>query len=192
MKLEPSQISKLVSFFRIVCNLKRIKRAGWLHKSKIKVPESVADHSYSMCMISMVLSDIMNTNTEHIMKMVNLHDLAESLVGDNMPDEISGKEKAILEDKAMNKIVSRLPKSLQEKYLHIWNEYNENNTASAKFVHSIDKLEMAIQAKEYEFEGYSKQSLKIFMKSATDYISNNGYDSLLEILQTINDDSSKI
>ena len=192
MKLEPSQISKLVSFFRIVCNLKRIKRAGWLHKSKIKVPESVADHSYSMCMISMVLSDIMNTNTEHIMKMVNLHDLAESLVGDNMPDEISGKEKAILEDKAMNKIISRLPKSLQEKYLHIWNEYNENNTASAKFVHSIDKLEMAIQAKEYEFEGYSKQSLKIFMKSATDYISNNGYDSLLEILQTINDDSSKI
>ena len=192
MKLEPSQISNLVSFFRIVCNLKRIKRAGWLHKSKIKVPESVADHSYSMCMISMVLSDIMNTNTEHIMKMVNLHDLAESLVGDNMPDEISGKEKAILEDKAMNKIISRLPKSLQEKYLHIWNEYNENNTASAKFVHSIDKLEMAIQAKEYEFEGYSKQSLKIFMQSATDYISNNGHDSLLEILQTINDDSSKI
>lgn len=192
MKLEASQISNLVSFFRIVCNLKRIKRAGWLHKSKIKVPESVADHSYSMCMISMVLSDIMNTNTEHIMKMVNLHDLAESLVGDNMPDKISGKEKAILEDKAMNKIISRLPKSLQEKYLHIWNEYNENNTASAKFVHSIDKLEMAVQAKEYEFEGYSKQSLKIFMQSATDYISNNGYDSLLEILQTINDDSSKI
>ena len=62
---------------------------------------------------------------------------------------------------------------------------------SAKFVHNMDKLEMALQAKEYEFDGYSKQSLQIFLKSATDYISNDGFDIIFEILQTINDDDSK-
>jgi hypothetical protein len=109
MNLEKKQISNIVSFFRIVCNLKKIKREGWIHKSKIDLPESVADHSYSMCTISMVLADILNLQTEHIMKMANLHDLAESLVGDKMPDSISREKKALVEGKAMKIILSKLP-----------------------------------------------------------------------------------
>ena len=192
MNLKSSQKADLVSFFRVVCNLKKIKRSGWIHKSNISSPESVADHSYSMCMMSMVLSEIIDLDTELIMKMVNLHDLAESFVGDNMPDKISYEEKVLLEDEAMTKIISKLPSFLRGKYLDIWNEYIDNSTVSAKFVHSMDKLEMALQAKEYEFDGYSKQSLQIFLKSATDYISNDGFDIIFEILQTINDDSHKI
>lgn len=192
MNLKSSQKADLVSFFRVVCNLKKIKRSGWIHKSNISLPESVADHSYSMCVMSMVLSEIIDLDTELIMKMVNLHDLAESFVGDNMPDKISYEKKVLLEDEAMRKIISKLPSFLRGKYLDIWNEYIDNNTVSAKFVHSMDKLEMALQAKEYEFDGYSKQSLQIFLKSATDYISKDGFDIVFEILQTINDDSHKI
>jgi putative hydrolase of HD superfamily len=191
MNLKSSQKSDLVSFFRVVCNLKKTKRSGWIHKSDISSPESVADHSYSMCMMSMVLSDIIDLDTEHIMKMASLHDLAESFVGDYMPDKISYEEKVLLEDKAMIKIISKLPSFLRGKYLDIWNEYIDNSTVSAKFVHRMDKLEMALQAKEYEFEGYSKQSLQIFLKSATDYISNDGFDIVFEILQAIIDDSYK-
>lgn len=191
MNLKSSQKSDLVSFFRVVCNLKKIKRSGWIHKSNISSPESVADHSYSMCMMSMVLSEIIDLDTEHIMKMANLHDLAESFVGDNMPDKISYEEKVLLEDKAMRKIISKLPSLLRGKYLDIWNEYIDNRTVSAKFVHNMDKLEMALQAKEYEFDGYSKQTLQIFLKSATDYISNDGFDIVFEILQIINYDSHK-
>ena len=191
MHLKSSQKSNLVSFFRVVCNLKKIKRSGWIYKSNISSPESVADHSYSMCMMSMVLSEIIDLDTEHIMKMANLHDLAESFVGDNMPNKISYEEKVLLENKAMKKIISKLPRFLRGKYLDIWNEYIDNSTVSAKFVHNMDKLEMALQAKEYEFDGYSKQSLQIFLKSATDYISNEGLDIVSEILQTINDDWHK-
>jgi len=191
MNLKSSQKSDLVSFFRVVCNLKKIKRSGWIDKSNISSPESVADHSYSMCMMSMVLSEIIDLDTEHIMKMANLHDLAESFVGDNMHDKISYEEKVLLEDKAMRKIISKLPSFLRGKYLDIWNEYIDNSTVSAKFVHNMDKLEMALQAKEYEFDGYSKQSLQIFLKSATDYISDDGFDIVFEILQIINDDSHK-
>ena len=192
MNLKSSQKSDLVFFFRVVCNLKKIKRTGWIHKANVVSPESGADHSYSMCMISMVLSEIIDLDTEHIMRMANLHDLAESFVGDNMPDKISYEEKVLLEDKAMRKIISKLPSFLRGKYLDIWNEYIDNSTVSAKFVHSIDKLEMALQAKEYEFDGYSKHPLQIFLKSATDYISNESFDIVFEILQTINYDSQKI
>ncbi|TLX88379.1 MAG: HD domain-containing protein [Thaumarchaeota archaeon] len=192
MKLEKNQLLNLVSFFRIVCNLKTIKRSGWIHKSNITSPESVADHSYSMCMMSMILAEIMNLDSGHIMKMVIIHDLAESLVGDHMPDNISSEKKQLVEDKAMKKIISKLPNSLRKNYLHIWNEYNGNITINAKFVHNMDKLEMALQAKEYEFEGYPKEVLQPFIKSATDYISKERFDDVFEILQTINDDSKRI
>ena len=191
MNLEKNQLTDLVSFFWIVCNLKRIKRSGWIHKSNITSPESVADHSYSMCMMSMVLAEIMNLDSGRVMEMTNVHDLAESLVGDHMPDKISSEEKKLLEDKTMKKIISKLPASLREKYLGIWNEYNDNITTCSKFVHNMDKLEMALQAKEYEFQGYSKESLEIFFKSANDYISNEGFDVIHEILQSIRDDSNR-
>jgi putative hydrolase of HD superfamily len=192
MKLEKNQLLNLVSFFRIVCNLKTIKRSGWIHKSNITSPESVADHSYSMCMMSMILAEIMNLDSGYIMKMVIIHDLAESMVGDHMPDNKSSEEKQLLEDKAMKKIISKLPNSLRKNYLRIWNEYINNITVNAKFVHNMDKLEMALQAKEYEFEGYPKEVLQPFIKSATDYISKERFDLVFEILQTINDDSKRI
>lgn len=192
MKLEKNQLLNLLSFFRIVCNLKTIKRSGWIHKSNITSPESVADHSYSMCMMSMILAEIINLDSGHIMKMVIIHDLAESLVGDHMPDDISSEEKQLVEDKAMKKIISKLPNSLRKKYLNIWNEYNDNITVNAKFVHNMDKLEMVLQAKEYEFEGYPKELLQPFIKSATDYISNERFDLVFEILQAIIDDSKRI
>lgn len=192
MKLEKNQLLNLVSFFRIVCNLKTIKRSGWIHKVNINSPESVADHSYSMCMMSMILAEIMNLDSGYIMKMVIIHDLAESMVGDHMPDNKSSEEKQLLEDKAMKKIISKLPNSLRKNYLRIWNEYINNITVNAKFVHNMDKLEMALQAKEYEFEGYPKEVLQPFIKSATDYISKERFDLVFEILQTINDDSKRI
>ena len=192
MTLEKNQLLNLVSFFRIVCNLKTIKRSGWIHKSNITSPESVADHSFSMCMMSMILAEIMNLDSGYIMKMVIIHDLAESMVGDHMPDNKSSEEKQLLEDQAMKNIISKLPNSLRKTYLRIWNEYINNITVNAKFVHNMDKLEMALQAKEYEFEGYPKEVLQPFIKSATDYISKERFDLVFEILQTINDDSKRI
>lgn len=176
MSLGDSQKSDIVSFFHVVCNLKKVRRSGWIHKSNILSPESVADHSYSMCMMSMVLSEILNLDTEHIMKMANLHDLAESIVGDNTPDMISHDEKIIQETNTMREIISKLPDNLHKKYLDIWNEYVENKTISSKFVHNIDKLEMALQAKEYELDGYSKRSLQVFLTSAAEYISNDEFE----------------
>jgi putative hydrolases of HD superfamily len=191
MNLENSQKSDLVSFFHVVCNLKKVRRSGWINKANISSPESVADHSYSMCMMCMVLSEILNLDTEHVMKMANLHDLAESMVGDNTPDMISHDEKINQEDKTMREIIFKLPDNLQEKYLDIWNEYIENKTVSSKFVHNIDKLEMAMQAKSYELDGYSKQSLQVFLSSAVDYISNDKFELVSEILRTLNAVSNK-
>src|SRR5918911_237561 len=115
-------------FFQSVLRLKCVKRAGWVSKVRVNDPESVADHSYSMCAISMVLSDMLGLDTEKVMKMVILHDLAESITGDYMPEEITKKRKLTQEKKAMKSILCDLPSNIRSNYTEIWEEYILNKT----------------------------------------------------------------
>jgi len=156
----------ILNFFKTAANLKNISRQGWIDKLSLDSPESVADHSYSMAIMSMVISDLENYNSEKILKMVLLHDLAESKIGDYTPDQISKEKKKELENKAFFEIVSNLPDGVRTQYLKIWQEYQENNSPESKIVHQIDRLEMVLQAKLYQKEGHSKEKLYSFFESA--------------------------
>ncbi len=156
----------ILDFFKTAANLKKISRQGWIDKLSLESPESVADHSYSMAMIGMVISDLENYNSEKILKMILLHDLAESKIGDYTPKQLNKEKKNKLENNAFNEIVKNLPDLIKSQYLQIWKEYQENNSPESKIVHQIDKLEMAIQAKIYEKEGYSQEKLDTFFESA--------------------------
>ena len=140
----------LSNFFFQIANLKNTPRTGWKAKLKISNSESVADHTYMMSVMAMVLSDMKNMDTEKIIKMTVLHDWAESKIGDFMPDEITIEEKHELEEKAMSEILSELPDSLSQNYNTVWNDYITISSIESRFVHELDKLEMALQAKIYE------------------------------------------
>ena len=156
----------ILNFFKTAANLKNISRQGWIDKLSLDSPESVADHSYSMAIMSMVISDLENYNSEKILKMVLLHDLAESKIGDYTPDQISKEKKKELENNAFFEIVSNLPDSVRTQYLKIWQEYQENNSPESKIVHQIDRLEMVLQAKLYQKEGNPEEKLHSFFESA--------------------------
>ncbi|MDO8641295.1 MAG: HD domain-containing protein, partial [Nitrosarchaeum sp.] len=130
----------ILDFFHISVNLKKIPRQGWIDKLSIDKPESVADHTFSMAIMGMIFSDLENHNTEKILKMILLHDLAESTTGDIPPEQISKEEKTILENNTMKKILNDLPLSLQKQYDVLWEEYQSNNSKEAKIVHQLDKL----------------------------------------------------
>ena len=98
--------------------------------------------------------------------MVLMHDLAESIVGDYMPDDVTDSQKIIKEKKAMEFILSSLPSWVREEYEQIRLEYLHNRTEMAKFVHRIDKLEMVLQANQYAKQGYADESLTPFFESA--------------------------
>lgn len=174
----------ILNFFQIAANLKTIPRQGWIEKLSIKNVESVADHSYSMAIIGMILSDYEKHNTEKILKMILIHDLVESITGDFTPEQISKNDKIQLEAKTMDKILKHLPKKLQTQYFDLWHEYQMNNTTEAKFVHQIDKLEMAIQAKIYSKKLKSIKNLKPFFDSAKKNIHD---PSLLKLFNQISE-----
>jgi len=162
----------LEDFFEIIINLKNVQRKGWIRKLEIKNPESVADHSFSMALMAMILSELHKLNTKKILEMVLLHDLVESVVGDFTPEEISKPKKLELENTAMEKILKILPENLIEVYQKIWNEFQLGSSEDAIFVHEMDKLEMVFQAKYYVDNGFSKEKIQPFLDTANTEIKN--------------------
>ncbi|MDE1769255.1 MAG: HD domain-containing protein [Thaumarchaeota archaeon] len=172
----------LFDFFYLVLELKKVPRTGWKNKVNIEHPESVADHSFGTAVMAMVLSDLQKLDTQKILKMALLHDLAESITGDFMPEEISRETKNIAERDAMKEILSKLPGNITEEYDKIWQEYLQANTKESILLHEIDKMEMAIQAAKYSSEGFSKEKLDLFVDSAKKEIKSK---ELLEMLDTL-------
>ena len=162
----------ILDFFKTAVNLKNISRQGWINKLSLKHPESVADHSYSMAIMGMVISDLENYNSEKILKMILLHDLAESKIGDYTPNQISKENKIKIENNAYDEIINALPDAIKLQYAQIWEEYQKQESPESKIVHQIDKLEMALQAKMYQKEGASKEAIESFFKSAENEITH--------------------
>jgi putative hydrolase of HD superfamily len=178
-------VNEFGPFLDAAIGLKYIARAGWSAKASIQNPESVADHSFAMCAIGMALSDIMGLDTKKVLKMIILHDLAESIVGDYMPGEISEPQKHMQEHDALKGILECLPASVRSEYGRIWHEYVQSKTHEARFVHRIDKLEMALQASRYARDGHSKDLLREFLESAHKVVDIDS-DILTEILKSLN------
>lgn len=174
----------ILDFFKTAVNLKNISRQGWINKLSLKHPESVSDHSYSMAIMGMVISDLENYNSEKILKMILLHDLAESKIGDYTPNQISKENKIKIENKAYDEIINALPDAIKLQYAQIWEEYQKQESPESKIVHQIDKLEMALQAKMYQKQGSSKDAVESFFKSAENEITHPKLKDILnQILQ---------
>ena len=156
-------------FFFQIAGLKKLPRSGWKIKVGLENSESVAEHSYMMSVMSMVLSDLKSLNSEKVIKMSILHDWAESKIGDFMPDEIGYDKKSELENYAMTEILESLPEKIQFNYQEIWDEFLIRNTPESRLVHELDKLEMALQAKIYEND-VDSEKVKPFIISAVEQI----------------------
>ena len=169
----------LEDFLKTAIELKTIPRQGWINKLGLKDPESVADHCYSMAVMAMIFSDLKKLDTEKIIKMTLLHDLAEAITGDLTPDDIAKSKKEKMENNAMKKILANLPKSLKNQYEHLWAEYQQNSTRESRLLHQIDKLEMALQAKSYK-KRFTKKQLAPFFDSAKKEISDPELKKMLK------------
>jgi putative hydrolases of HD superfamily len=120
-------------------------------------------------------------DTNKCIKMALVHDLAEASVGDITPFcGVSDLDKHAQELAAMKELTSKLStlglgtafggvttdedsiNSVGEEILNLWKEYEAGQTSEAKLVKDMDKLEMILQALEYEQDGKNDKSLDGF------------------------------
>ena len=152
--------------------LKSLSRAGWV-RSGIAHPESVAAHSWGMSFLCLTLCPE-ELNTQRVLELAILHDLVEVHTGDITPhDPVSKAEKKARERKAALQLFAE-----RHDFLAIWQEYEDHQTAESRFVHQIDKLDMALQAIVYEqnedFDG------KEFIDSAKRAVHDPSLQTLLK------------
>uniref|UniRef100_A0A6B2F2R3 5'-deoxynucleotidase HDDC2 n=2 Tax=Bothriechis TaxID=44726 RepID=A0A6B2F2R3_BOTNI len=142
-------MGNLLQFLKLVGQLKRVPRTGWVYR-KVNNPESVSDHMYRMAIMAMVTED-KTLNKDRCIRLALIHDMAECIVGDIAPaDNISKEEKHRQEKEAMKHLTRFLSEDVGKEIYELWEEYECQSTAEAKFVKQLDQCEMIIQALEYE------------------------------------------
>ncbi|XP_015883223.3 uncharacterized protein LOC107419018 isoform X1 [Ziziphus jujuba] len=145
--------SSAIDFLSLCHRLKTTKRAGWVRRDVVD-PESVADHMYRMGLMALISSDIPGVDREKCIKMAIVHDIAEAIVGDITPsDGVPKEEKSRREQEALDHMCKLLGGGSRAKEVgDLWMEYEENASPEAKLVKDFDKVEMILQALEYENE----------------------------------------
>eukprot|EP00252_Welwitschia_mirabilis_P001601 TRINITY_DN114_c0_g1_i1.p1 TRINITY_DN114_c0_g1~~TRINITY_DN114_c0_g1_i1.p1 ORF type:complete len:276 (+),score=67.89 TRINITY_DN114_c0_g1_i1:329-1156(+) len=164
--VRPLPAASAIDFLTLCRFLKTTKRKGWVIRG-IQNAESIADHMYRMALMAVIVNEVPGVNRERCVKMALIHDIAEALVGDITPsDGISKEEKSRKERKALDEICSLLGEGDKaDEIKDIWNDYENNASLEAKLVKDFDKVELILQALEYENE-YGK-ALDEFFESTT-------------------------
>jgi len=179
--MESLNCSKTAAFYHHVHKLKHIKRSGWL-RYPIREPETVASHSYSVALLSWLLSEG-KADTERMLKMALVHDLAEAICGDMTPHDKEYKRKRQIEEDCLRKIASALPGSMRREIMGLQRELEEGKTIEAKTVGMADKLDMVLTAAEY---GKPGARLGEFFDVSTPGFTESGM-KLLKYLKSLRD-----
>ena len=176
---------RTLDFLDYIGNLKQIKRTGWVENG-VEGVESIADHMYRMGIVSM-LSDDKNLDTNRLIKVSLVHDIAESIIGDISPKQMKERgltkdEKSKMERQAMQDIANKLGGDIGSELLSLWDEYENSNTKEGLWVKDIDRLEMCIQA--FEYERAQKVDLSGFYSSIVGRLKDPWLSSLGEELMS--------
>lgn len=163
--------------------LKQTPRKGWLAKAGIERPESVADHLYRTAMMALVFSyGRPDLDKRRLLEMALIHDLAEITIGDLMPEEKIGSKAEL---RAELKIISSLESRVRKRLALLLTEYHDGRSPEAIMLKQIDKLEMALQAREYEREGNDKKKFEDFWSTAKRSIYDPHLTALLEGIESL-------
>ncbi|RID51465.1 hypothetical protein BRARA_H02124 [Brassica rapa] len=176
-----SSVSSSIDFLTLCHRLKTTKRKGWINQG-INGAESIADHMYRMSLMALIAGDLTGVDRERCIKMAIVHDIAEAIVGDITPsDGVPKEEKSRREKAALEEMCEVLGGGLRaEEITELWLEYENNASLEANLVKDFDKVEMILQALEYESE-HGKVLDEFFISTAGKFQTEIGKSWAAEI-----------
>ncbi len=139
-----SELDGILAFLRTAERLKSLPRSGWTTAGE---PESVAAHTWRLCLMAVVLADrFPGIDLARLLKICVIHDLGEALHGDvPAPAQSPDAGKAARERADLQAVLDPLPAPLAAELTALWDEYEAARTPEAQLAKGLDKLETILQ-----------------------------------------------
>jgi len=142
--MHSSELAGILDFLRSAERLKVTRRSAYTSEGK---PESVAEHTWRLCLMALVLAGrLPEVDFSKLIKICIIHDLGEAIGGDipaPRQDAVAGKSAQERND--LLQLLMPLPTSLQEEITGLWDEYEAARSPEAKLAKALDKLETILQ-----------------------------------------------
>lgn len=134
-------------------------------------PESVAEHSWRLCLLSWLLSSSLKADYDmnKVLKMCMVHDLGEAISGD-IPSFNKSEEDEKTEEDSVSQILDMLDGELREELDGLFAEMKELNTPEAKLFKALDKMEAVIQHNEAPIETWIPLEYELNMTYGTEEV----------------------
>lgn len=118
--------------------------------------ESVAEHSWRLCLFAMLLEqepEFRSLDTDRILRMCLIHDLGEAFTGDipafSKSAQDEGREQGLYED-----WIAQFPPANRAQFQALLAEMTALATPEAKLYKALDKLEAVIQHNEASLDSW--------------------------------------
>jgi len=187
-----------IRFLAAISGLKRTPRSGWItHGVSLPDVESVAEHTFSTCTLSLILADSelrsgAQLNMERVLRMAILHDLSEALTFDISKAYLTylgkrgRKMKNMIEASAWKYLVDGMkPPKLSNDYLKVQQEYDEGQTVESEIVHAADSLDILLQVIDLRRRGYPQSCLQDLWDQSITTVRRSPIHSASAILRMI-------
>ena len=166
--------------------------------------ESIAEHSFSTCALSLLLADLEvergeSVNVERVLRMALLHDMSESLTFDISKAylEYLGKKGEVIKselDRAAWKHLAEGLKNaaLARSYSHLQFEFDEEQTKESELVHAADHLDILLQVVDYRRRGYPEALVADLWNGTTSRLRESKIPSVRKIQRMIIKEARKL
>lgn len=136
------RLQQQIAFVVEIDRLKQVLRQTQLMDASRR--ENSAEHSWHLAMMALVLAEYAPTevDVQRAIHQVLIHDLVEIDAGDTFCYDAAGhNDKGDREQRAADRIFGLLPGAIAQQLRQLWDEFEAQATATARFAASLDRIQ---------------------------------------------------